>query len=74
MDWKILKTTDGGTNWLPQTSGTTNQLYSVSITDSENITVVGREATILRTTNGGTSWSSQSFINTAPLNDISVKI
>ncbi len=29
----ILRTTDGGSSWVGQTSGTTNWLYGVSFTD-----------------------------------------
>jgi len=56
----ILKTTDGGTTWIQQSSKTTNVLLSVSFTDSNNGTVVGDFGTILKTTNGGSTWSSQS--------------
>ena len=30
----ILRTTDGGVNWIAQSSGTTNHLYGVSFTDA----------------------------------------
>ena len=49
----ILRTTNGGTNWTSQTSGTTNCLCDVSFTDANNGTAVGDDGTILRTTNGG---------------------
>ena len=49
----IFRTTDGGTTWVTQTSGTTNDLHGVSFTDGNNGTVVGDDGTILRTTNGG---------------------
>ena len=32
----ILRTTNGGTNWTSQSSGTTNWLYGVSFTDANN--------------------------------------
>jgi photosystem II stability/assembly factor-like uncharacterized protein len=55
----ILKTTDGGTTWALQSSGTTNPLRDISFI-SENIgTVVGEFGTILRTTNGGMNWKQQ---------------
>ncbi|MCH7974837.1 MAG: T9SS type A sorting domain-containing protein, partial [Bacteroidetes bacterium] len=44
----ILRTTDGGANWVLQTSGTTKNLFGVSFTDSNNGTVVGDGGTILR--------------------------
>ena len=55
----ILRTTNGGTTWTSQTSGTTNSLWGVSFTDANNGTAVGAYGTILRTTNGGTNWTSQ---------------
>ena len=56
----ILRTTDGGTNWTPQTSGTTNDLTGVFFSDANTrdccwLLVVN----ILRTTNGGTNWTTQ---------------
>ena len=36
----ILRTTNGGTNWTSQTSGTTNDLYAVSFTDANNGTLL----------------------------------
>ncbi len=58
-DGTILRTTDGGTTWKQQTSGTTEDLYDVSFTDSDNGTAVGSDGTILRTTDGGTTWTRQ---------------
>jgi len=55
-----LKTTDGGTNWNSQSSGTTEYLSSVHFTDNNTGWVVGGEGTILKTTDGGTNWNSQS--------------
>ena len=55
----IFRTTDGGDNWVGQTSGTIYDLYGVSFTDANNGTAVGENGTILRTTNGGDNWVSQ---------------
>ena len=55
----ILKTTDAGTTWTTQTSGTTQDLMSVYFTDANNGTVVGYLGTILRTTNGGANWTTE---------------
>ena len=55
----ILRTTNGGTSWINQSSGTTNTLFGVSFTDANNGTAVGEAGIILRTTDGGTSWISQ---------------
>ena len=53
----ILRTTNGGTNWTPQTSGTTKELNGVFFTDTNNGIVVGEFGTILRTTDAGTTWT-----------------
>jgi len=55
----ILRTTNGGTTWTLQTSGTTSILSGVSFTDSDNGIAVGGDGTILRTTNGGIDWNIQ---------------
>jgi hypothetical protein len=55
----ILHTSDGGQTWVPQASGTTNQLRAVSFSDSQTGTVVGELGTILRTTDGGATWVPQ---------------
>ena len=49
----ILNTTDGGTSWIPLSSGTSEYLYSVYFTDANTGYVVGGYGTILKTTNGG---------------------
>ena len=56
-DGTILRTTNGGTNWTTQTSGTTKELNGVFFTDTNNGTVVGEFGTILRTTDAGTTWT-----------------
>ena len=58
----IIKTTNGGTTWDTQTSGTTEDLLGVSFTNANNGTVVGLNGTILRTTNGGVTWIQQSSV------------
>ena len=71
-DWGIiLRTTNGGTNWTSQISGTTNHLNGVTFTDVNNGTVIGENGTILRTTNGGTNWTSQTSGTTNHLNGVS---
>jgi len=44
--------------WNPQTSGTTNNLYSVYFTNTTHGLAVGDNGTILKTSNGGTSWNA----------------
>jgi hypothetical protein len=66
----ILRTTDGGQNWVTQTSGIIQWLIGVSFTDSNNGTAVGLEGVILRTTNGGQNWVSQTSGTTNGLVDV----
>jgi hypothetical protein len=49
----ILHTSDGGSTWVPQTSGTTKNLYGLNFSNSSTGTIVGEDGTILRTTTGG---------------------
>jgi len=49
----ILKTTDGGINWLTQNSCTDVNLYSVHFPSVDTGYVVGDCGTILKTTDGG---------------------
>jgi photosystem II stability/assembly factor-like uncharacterized protein len=58
----LLTTTDGGINWIEQTSGTTYNLNDVCFTnDSTAITVGGEDfdGIILRTTDIGVTWIEQ---------------
>src|SRR5260370_30863984 len=56
----ILKSIDGGANWMLQSSGTTNYLYGVSCTDASNCTAGGGSGTIRPTTHGGAPWEPHS--------------
>jgi len=56
----ILKTTDGGNNWVPQTSGTGSGLYAVSFEDNSTGVAVGKSGTAIRTTDGGATWAPTS--------------
>ena len=59
----IIRTTDSGTNWISQTSGTTGNLLGVSFSDANTGTAVGETGKILRTTDGGTNWTPQTSWN-----------
>ena len=61
----IIKTTNGGTNWALQSSGTTETLNGVFFVDAMTGYAVGNgpfpsgDGVILKTTNGGTNWVMQ---------------
>ena len=59
MDGKILKTTNGGDNWIEQNSGTSNGLMSSYFFNSSLGWIVGYSRTILHTSDGGTNWIKQ---------------
>lgn len=52
----IIKTTDGGSSWEQQNSGTSKFLNSVSCSNSEECWVVGENGVMLKTTTGGARW------------------
>ena len=66
----ILRTTDGGDTWNPQTSGTAGALAGVWFTDVSTGTAVGVGGTILRTTDGGSTWYPRSSGTTVYLLDL----
>lgn len=55
----ILKTTDGGINWIQQNSGSHSHLNSVFFIDPNVGYIVGDDGVILKTINGGTNYTSQ---------------
>ena len=56
----ILKTTDGGSQWSIQSSGTTNRLQSVHFPmDAMTGYAAGVGGTLLKTMDGGTNWTRQ---------------
>jgi hypothetical protein len=68
----ILHTTNAGTTWTSQTSGTTNPLTGISFADANTGTAVGSVmGQILRTTNGGATWTSQTSGTTNSLYGVS---
>jgi photosystem II stability/assembly factor-like uncharacterized protein len=68
----ILRTTDGGANWIALPSETSEHLRGVSFIDAATATAVGDHGTILRTTDGGDTWTSQdSGLPYAQLNAVS---
>ena len=57
----ILKTTDGGANWIILNSQTNLSLNSVIFIDQNIGWAVGWEGIILHTTDGGLTWNSESL-------------
>ena len=56
----LLHTTDGGTTWVPQTSGTPADLTSLHfLPDGKQGWVAGDNGTLLHTTDGGATWAPQ---------------
>ena len=68
----ILKTTDGGGTWVPQTSGVTAPLFSASFVDNSTGFVVGgdTQGVALKTTDGGATWLPMNVGTTAILRDV----
>lgn len=60
----ILKTSDGGINWIPQTIGTTSDLRSIYFINATTGWVVGRKGVVFKTADGGTNWVAQTSNNT----------
>lgn len=56
----IITTTNGGSQWSSQTSGTTLSLADVSFISATEGVAVGFGGTILVTSNGGVTWSYDS--------------
>lgn len=54
----IFRTTDGGSNWVEQSSGTLRHLRSVYATTPDTAWAVGVQGLVLRTFDGGASWDS----------------
>ncbi len=65
INGSIIKTTDGGTTWLPQSSGVTSILRSIEFIDSLTGFACGDGGVILKTTNGGVT-SIQQVSNSVP--------
>lgn len=59
-DKAIFRTIDGGASWLPQPSGSTENLNDVAVLNADIGIAVGDKGTIVRTTDGGTQWQGQS--------------
>jgi len=69
-DGTILKTEDGGTNWIEQTSGIGAWLRSIYFKDSNTGWAVGNKGTIIMTEDGGETWSPRKSFTNKTLNSI----
>ncbi|MEI7484324.1 MAG: T9SS type A sorting domain-containing protein [Ignavibacteriota bacterium] len=63
----IVKSTNGGANWVQQVSGTTKNLRFMYVSSENEIYACGDQGTVLRTTNGGTNWGAQVVNSNADL-------
>ena len=63
----ILKTTNGGEIWTPQSSGTTANLRDVHFVDANRGWAVGDGGVIVTTSNGGGNWAPEPSGTTADL-------
>jgi photosystem II stability/assembly factor-like uncharacterized protein len=55
---KVVVTTNGGTNWISSSAGSSGLLRGVHILNEQNSYVVGTPEQVYKTTNGGTNWFS----------------
>jgi photosystem II stability/assembly factor-like uncharacterized protein len=67
----IIKTTDGGTTWACQRSGTRQALRALSFVDDTFGAVAGDSGMVLLTTDGGANWVRQPAITSMSLTSIS---
>ena len=57
----IMKTTNGGDNWMYQNSGVTITLWDVDFINVDTGYAVGASGNILKTTDGGNIWSVSTY-------------
>jgi len=57
----IYKTTDQGSTWIQQISGTTSNLKFINFLDDNVGCIVGDNGCVLKTTNGGLTWISSTI-------------
>ena len=58
----IMKTTNGGSNWILQISNTQTLLASIDFIDANTGVAVGDSCIVVRTTNGGANWTKSRLI------------
>ncbi len=68
----ILRTTDGGTNWLPVSNPASVNLHQVAFANNQTGYAVGDNGTLLKTTDAGMSWQSLTTNTTENLLTLSI--
>jgi len=68
----MLHTSDGGTTWQMQNTGTKYHLFSADFVDERNGWAIGEWYTILRTTDGGATWQRLSEVQDLVLSNIAM--
>lgn len=53
---KVVRSDDGGTNWVIQTTGVTENLQDIDAWDEDRAVAVGNDGLVIITGDGGTSW------------------
>jgi photosystem II stability/assembly factor-like uncharacterized protein len=66
----ILKTTDGGTTWIQQSSNTINRLLTIFFIDNQTGWAGGDDGILLKTTDGGNNWQQGNIPLTDHINDL----
>jgi len=67
----VLRSTDGGNNWIDTQVSPARDLYSAWFFDQSNGVAVGSQGAIFRTLDGGVSWASLASGVTVDLRDVS---
>ena len=72
LESKIWKTTDGGTNWVTQSTGGANYLNTLFFLDEDNGYSAGGSlgSEIVKTTDGGATWELVQYYDHPALSDI----
>ncbi len=66
----IIRTTNGGINWIQQTSPMPSALRGIFMKDAFNAFAAGNDNVLIRTSNGGTNWNNVQIPGSRFLRDI----
>ncbi|MEJ5305262.1 MAG: YCF48-related protein [Ignavibacteria bacterium] len=67
----IMKTTNGGLNWVAQNSWVTSRLYDIKFLNPDSGFAVGASGLVLKTTDGGNNWIT-SYYQTSTIYTIEI--